>query len=333
MKTSLIIIVFWLSCLFSIHLQAQDAVLRNYPHYYQDGDSWVQALVPYDYEEYINENATFALDLSVYAFYVGGDTIIDEKEYKCVHARVWDYNYNEADNLSTIGYVERPQIRNILFMREDADGKQWRRLADKSDEALLFDFSQPFSEGLTIKYCKHLSLCDIVDYWPYREGAYANEHSAIKDDGMGICTIEDDAPQGYKYYYFNVSDVSTYELLNGERTPIANGHIAYGWGDVKNGDLWNQYETFWESYQSLFLFRTHQSQMILQNKKSIEIINKITETDVLTLFQDATGINELRDEEVNCKNHSDLIFNLSGQRLTKAQKGIYIQNGKVIVSY
>ena len=68
-------------------------------------------------EEYINEAETFELDLSVYAFYVGGDTIIDEKEYKCVHARVWDYNYNEADNLSTIGYVERPQIRNILFIR------------------------------------------------------------------------------------------------------------------------------------------------------------------------------------------------------------------------
>ena len=68
--------------------------------------------------------------------------------------------------------------------------------------------------------------------------------------------------------------------------------------------------------------------MILQNKRSIEIINSLTGTDVLTLFQDATGINELRDEEVNCKNHSDLIFNLSGQRLTKAQKGIYIQNGK-----
>jgi hypothetical protein len=41
-----------------------------------------------------------------------------------------------------------------------------------------------------------------------------------------------------------------------------------------------------------------------------------------------TGIDELKDENGNVKT---AIFDLSGRRVQKAQKGIYIQNGKVMV--
>ena len=42
-----------------------------------------------------------------------------------------------------------------------------------------------------------------------------------------------------------------------------------------------------------------------------------------------TAITELDGESLNGKN--DVIFNLAGQRVGKAQKGIYIVNGKKIV--
>ena len=45
---------------------------------------------------------------------------------------------------------------------------------------------------------------------------------------------------------------------------------------------------------------------------------------------DATGINEVKDEELRMKNDS-AVFNLAGQRVSKAQKGINIVNGKKFI--
>ena len=43
-------------------------------------------------------------------------------------------------------------------------------------------------------------------------------------------------------------------------------------------------------------------------------------------WDDATGLNDLSD----LMDSNDLIYNLAGQRVNKAQKGIYIVNGKKI---
>ena len=43
--------------------------------------------------------------------------------------------------------------------------------------------------------------------------------------------------------------------------------------------------------------------------------------------EDATGINELKD----AKDLNDVIYDLSGRRVNKAQKGIYIINGKKVL--
>ena len=55
------------------------------------------------------------------------------------------------------------------------------------------------------------------------------------------------------------------------------------------------------------------------------------DSDIKAFFFDfngeATGINDLKD----IKNSQDIIFNIAGQRLNKAQKGINIVNGKKIL--
>lgn len=89
MKTILRTFVVGFLFLPSLNLFAQDSVLCNHPKYYQNGDYWVQALVPFNFGEIIHDYETEGSgeNFSLYCFYVEGDTVIDNKEYKCIHAR------------------------------------------------------------------------------------------------------------------------------------------------------------------------------------------------------------------------------------------------------
>ena len=49
---------------------------------------------------------------------------------------------------------------------------------------------------------------------------------------------------------------------------------------------------------------------------------------IVALTPEETGIDELKGENGNVKT---AIFDLSGRRVQKAQKGIFIQNGKLMV--
>ena len=49
---------------------------------------------------------------------------------------------------------------------------------------------------------------------------------------------------------------------------------------------------------------------------------------IVALTEEETGIDELKGENEKVKTE---VFDLSGRRVQTAQKGIYIQNGKVIV--
>ena len=259
-----------------------DIVLHNHPKYYQDGDYWVQALVPWNFEERIHdyETAGSGENFSLYFFYVEGDTIIDNKEYKCVHAKTWKYDCEEIYDHQPEGLVEGKQIPNVLFMREDADGRQWRRLATLSEEALLFDFSCPFEKGQKIRCCRHENLDDVLETLSYEVKAYSSpsHHRGIKAE------LSDEAPEGYYYYDLEISNVSSIELPNGEQVPFANGRIAFGWGDVYQGDLFHQLSPLCEGSEGMFLYRVHQGQVILQNKNNVIKINDIIGKDVLSLF-------------------------------------------------
>ena len=259
-----------------------DIVLHNHPKYYQDGDYWVQALVPWNFEGNTNDYETEGAgrNFSLYFFYVEGDTIIDNKEYKCVHTKTWKYDCEETYDHQPEGLVEGKQIPNVLFMREDADGRQWRRLATLSEEALLFDFSCPFEKGQKIRYCRHENLDDVLETLSYEVKAYStpSHHRGIKAE------LSDEAPEGYYYYDLEISNVSSIDLPNGEQVPFANGRIAFGWGDVYQGDLFHQLSPLCEGSEGMFLYRVHQGQVILQNKNNVIKINDIIGKDVLSLF-------------------------------------------------
>lgn len=49
---------------------------------------------------------------------------------------------------------------------------------------------------------------------------------------------------------------------------------------------------------------------------------------IVALTEDETGIDELKGENEKVKTE---IFDLSGRRVQKAQKGIFIQNGKKVI--
>ena len=275
-----------------VALDNPNDTLHNHPKYYQDGDYWVQALVPWDFEERIHdyETAGSGENFSLYFFYVEGDTIIDNKEYKCVHAKTWVYDCEETYNHQPEGLIEGVQVSNLLFMREDADGKQWRRLSYLTDEALLFDFSHPFEKGQVIRFCKHDHLSDVLEnvcYESVQTKAYSNSsrlNKALRSD--------DKAPEGYLYYNLEVSNVTTLELPNGEQVPFANGRIAFGWGDVYQGDLFHQFVPVCESFSGRFLYRVHQGQVVLQKQDNINRISSIIGTDVLSLFNKPKDTNK-----------------------------------------
>ena len=317
MKFRVIIFLFSLP----IVMIAQNAVLRNHPKYYQDGDYWMQALVQYDFEK------SGSRELSLYVFYIEGDTIIDNKEYKCVHAKSWSYR---RESLS-----ESIEIDNILFMREEADGKQWRRLAYLDDEALLFDFSKPFEEGQIIRFCQHECLSDLLEEMYYVESQGEAHSAPSQRNGIKVWRSSEAAPDGYTYYNYEVNNVSTLELPNGEQVPFADGRIAFGWGDVYLGDLWHQYITGWESLDGRFLYRVHQGLVILKNQDTIQRVNNIIGTDVLSLFNQSTGIMTIGNIKKNKEFPSNTIYDLSGRKIANGQepraKGLYIVNGKKIV--
>ena len=49
---------------------------------------------------------------------------------------------------------------------------------------------------------------------------------------------------------------------------------------------------------------------------------------IIALTEEETGINELKDEDGKL---NSAVYDLSGRRVQKAQKGIFIQNGKVMI--
>ena len=275
-----------IAALLAIGVQAEDPIEKNHPHYYQDGDYWVQALVNYEFDEHLKsyESQGFHQDLSLYAFFVKGDTIIDQKEYKCVHARKWFYNGDSAFDNQPCTLKETNRIPNILFMREDANGKQWRRLNGLDDEALLFDFSRPFSVGQMVTFCRHGFLKDYNTYY-VRKTSFSPRHSE-RPNGVEIWKSEDDAPRGYMYYDMEVHEIKDFEMPNGEKVPLANGHIAFGWGDIEIGDLWHQFIPDEESLEGRFLFRVHQGQVIIENKSNIQNIQKAIGMDITQLVKE-----------------------------------------------
>lgn len=267
-------------------MYAQDEVVRNHPKYYQDGDCWMQALVPFNFEERIQmyEEEGFLPDFSLFAFYVEGDTIIDQKEYKCLHAKRWNYVGLPTDEHLSEGLIEVPELRNALFIREDADGKQWRRLAYLNDEALLFDFSHPFEVGQMIRFCKHTHLHALSYLHSSDESHVKVPAPDPRPDDVEFWRSEEEAPWGYLYYDLKVSDVTSVELSNGEQVPLANGHIAFGWGDILIGDLWHQFLPDEESLEGRFLFRVHQGQVIFQDQKNMKVISDLIDKDVSSLL-------------------------------------------------
>ena len=83
MKTILRAFVVGLLFLPFANIFPQDAIVYNHPKYYQDGDYWVQALVPWDFGERIHDYETEGSgeNFSLYCFYVEGDTIIDNSSF------------------------------------------------------------------------------------------------------------------------------------------------------------------------------------------------------------------------------------------------------------
>ena len=332
MKIFKSIMITWLMFSQFLSMYGQDVVEYNHPHYYLDGDYWVQGLVNYEFDEHLKSCYLegFHQDLSLYAFYVEGDTIIEQKEYKCVHAQKWFYEGESAFNGQSGRLEEIGRFPNILFMREDLDGKQWRRLNGLDDEALLFDFCHPFKVGQLVKFCRHSFLKEHSTY-----NVLKTSRSSCQSDrpnGAEIWKSDDDAPRGYMYYDMEVREIKDFKMPNGEEVSIANGHIAFGWGDIKVGDLWHQFLPDEESLEGRFLFRVHQGQIVIENKANIQSMQRAVGINIYSLVNDFLK-SEILETRIVLPSSPNPWCSLYGCCLTTppSRPGLYIKDGRKVL--
>ena len=306
MKKILFIFTALLFCAVATDIYAQ--VERNYPHYYIDGDYWLQFYgidISEDIDYILSLGLDPDLDILVAMYLIEGDTVIDNKEYKCVHEKI--LSHEEATHSITGMQVSR----NYFFIREDADRRQWRRFPCIDHELLMWDFSEPFQEGGQIRYT--LYPC------PY------DMHLAYE----GWMVIDD-------RYLFDrtvpITSVTTIELAGESDVPLANGRIAFGWGDIPGGDCYNQESI---SYKTpYFICRVHDGQIVFKSDKYVDYMNFILGTNVLTVFDEWTGIEEIEPSHSSLTTHSSnrQCYDLSGRQLSgPPMRGAYIENGKVMI--
>ena len=303
---------------------AQVTYMRNCPMYYVDGDFWMMSYGIKWYEnvdEFFEENKSEDADFAMYM--VWGDTIIDGKEYKRVHERMICFDK------VTRQFSARPECPDLFFIREDAEGRQWRRFRDSNDEVLMWDFSKPFEDGGSIAYGKHSSLYDII---------------------MKISPIH------HFNYRLKISNLSLMLLPDNSQVQLANERIAFGWGDVENGDAWNMLAPMSENKQNIFICRSHAGQIMFRNDENISFLTRLIGKDVLSLFDKCAGISGIIQQDntnrysnindklstfnshpistkiVNSKSSNRQFFDLSGHRLAAPPaRGLYIEDGKVRV--
>ena len=193
------------------------------------------------------------------------------------------YNNNESD-----------PILKILLLA-------WKTKSDS--------FLQCFEEGQIIRYCRHDNLCDVVDNVIYFEESQARAYSIpSRRKAISSRPSDEEAPEGYFYYDWTVSKVTTLELPNGEQVPFADGRIVFGWGDVYINDLLHQFVPDCESAEGMFLYRVHQGQVILRNNGNVQSINNIIGTDVLSLFDKPEGYHPFVEEGKVWKRTSCLLI-------------------------
>ena len=295
-----------LFCAVATDIYAQ--VERNYPHYYIDGDYWLQ-FYGLDRTENIDYILSLGLDpdldILVAMYLIEGDTVIDNKEYKCVHEKILSH---EEETHSITGMQE---LRNYFFIREDADGRQWRRFPCIDHDLLMWDFSEPFQEGGQIRYTSYPNLYDMHDYeyWKNLQDVFISERTVP------------------------ITSVTTIELAGESDVPLANGRIAFGWGHISWGDCYNQ-EPFNGYYEPYFICRVHDGQIVFKSDKYVDYMNFILGTNVLTVFDEWTGIEEIEPSHSSLTTHSSnrQCYDLSGRQLSgPPMRGAYIENGKVMI--
>lgn len=200
-----LILVLW-----PIGSSAQEPFEPNHPKYYIDGDYWMTCygLVPYEEsaDHYFERGGHQNADVAKYI--VMGDTVICGKEYKRVHERALRFD------AATQQLTAQAENHDFFFIREDAEGRQWWRFRNSSDELLLWDFSEPFAEGGTVKYGIHLSLYDL------RNQSAASSYSFLERS-------------------WQINKVSTETLPDGNEVQVADHRIAFGWGSLRCGNDWN----------------------------------------------------------------------------------------------
>ena len=240
-----------------------ETLVWNHPQYYNEGDCWVQALSRYEMGALYKDNPQYKPEFHFAKFYVKGDTIIDKKSYKCVQASIWYYNAGKEPSLTLSS-----EMSNVLFIREDLEGRQWRLLPGVPDEMLMFDFSESFKVGDTIRYGRHP---DLLEWSLYLRRDYETEKDCFDPE----------------YVYFTVEkvikSVTTTELLNGNQVTIANESLAQGWGSIKEGDLFSQRWPDNESLTGRFLFRARQGKVLYEDAEFTDLISEIINQDVKEL--------------------------------------------------
>ena len=262
MKRVLFTLLLFSGCILN-GFAVSDTLVWNHPQYYDEGDCWVQALSRYEMGALYKDNPQYKPEFHFAKFYVKGDTIIDKKSYKCVQASVWYYNAGKEPSLTLSS-----EMSNVLFIREDLEGRQWRLLPGVPDEMLMFDFSESFKEGDTIRYGRHP---DLLEWSLYLRREYEIDRDCFDPE----------------YVYFTVEkvvkSVTTTELLNGNQVTIANESLAQGWGSIKEGDLFSQRCPENESLTGRFLFRARQGKVLYEDAVFTDLISEIINQDVKEL--------------------------------------------------
>ena len=303
-----ILFISLISVLLPICSSAQEPYEPNHSKYYIDGDYLMmcygvaETAEPAEFLAHCSEDVDFA------QYLVMGDTVIAGKEYKRVHERALRFDS------ATQQLTAQAEIHDFFFIREDAEGRQWWRFRNSGDELLLWDFSEAFAEGGTIKYGIHLSLYDL------------RNRSAVSSDS-------------FLERSWQINKVSTETLPDGKDVQVADYRIAFGWGSLRCGNDWNDGVPIAECKDNLFLCRSHASQIMFMNDKNISFFTRLIGRDVLSLFNNWTGISKvISSKGIQSENHqigngkcvNYPIFDLTGRRLAAPPaRGLYIEDGKV----
>ena len=295
-----------------IKAQNSDNYLYNIPQYWNNGDTWAYGhiLRPWMWENGYSRYIFAYVDY----YSIEGDTLVDNKQYWKVYYQTMQIQvankvaqeqgqqkyyfklFGIYDN--NLNYIGRKICQYLI--REDEDRRQWVYLNWLDDEYLMWDFSQPFEEGNSIK-CGYL------------EG--------------GRWQITD----------IPIHTLSTHHLTDGTEVPLANDTWMYGYGDV-NSDIF--YHFYYDASDNedgripCFFFRNHNGIRIHQNE---QFYDKITEAFGMD-FEDAIKLGiegKLTDFVTSVKDlykdtdAGSALYDLTGRRLTREpEKGMYIKDGR-----